>query len=192
MAQIFVCYDPHNKIVGANAEARERWDLSEVKFAIPDKMRQDQLDNIALHLVRLLLTAATAVEDAGPRPPYYPPVPQEELENCHAYEHCFDRVVVTTKGVYARHYDGKWLELRAGSAATPRSKEWPFPPEGRPFNTTENKMPVFKPGDRVETEAGAIKLVEDYRSDPEPSIKFVGAHVWFPLSQFKFTLVDQG
>jgi hypothetical protein len=118
-------------------------------------------------------------------------VSPEELENCRAYEHCFDRVVVTKKGVYARRYDGTWIELRPGwideLGASPPAREWPVQ-----INTSENKTPVFKPGDRVATEIGVIKLVEDYRSDPQPSIKFVGGQSWYPLSLHKFRLIDQG
>jgi hypothetical protein len=40
----------------------------------------------------------------------YPPLPPEELRNCHAYENLV-RVVVTQHGVYGLAKDGGWIRL---------------------------------------------------------------------------------
>jgi hypothetical protein len=37
----------------------------------------------------------------------YPPIPEEDLRNCHAYEG-MDRIVVTKRGVFIRQPSGEW------------------------------------------------------------------------------------
>jgi len=46
---------------------------------------------------------------AGPRT--YPPVPDDELVNCRAYEN-LDRVVVTSNAVFGREKNGNWIKLK--------------------------------------------------------------------------------
>jgi hypothetical protein len=47
----------------------------------------------------------------------YPPVPDDDLRNCHSYDGV-DRIVVTKHHVYARWKNGSWSIIRTPSVLT--------------------------------------------------------------------------
>lgn len=49
----------------------------------------------------------------------FPPVPPEELRDCHAYSN-LDRVVVTQRGVYGRSPGGGWVKLQPIADVAPQ------------------------------------------------------------------------
>lgn len=49
----------------------------------------------------------------------YPPLPPDELRDCHSYE-TLDRVVVTRNGVYGRSVGGGWIRLQPIAEVMPQ------------------------------------------------------------------------